>query len=76
RKIYGKGLNFKISLVIISLKGDLRENVSSIPEFLLISTETRGYRYENHKPTAAAIETAKMGDVFLVDHVRVFDIVS
>ena len=56
--------------------GVICENVSAIPEFLLISTEVKGYRYENHLPTAQAKETAKTNDVFLVDHVRVFDIVS
>lgn len=56
--------------------GTICENVSAIEEFILISTEVRGYRYENHLPTAQAKETAKMGDVFLVDHVRVFDLIS
>ena len=56
--------------------GTISENVSAIPEFLLISTEVRGYRYENHHPTAQAKETARVGDQFLVDHVRVFNIVS
>ncbi len=55
--------------------GTITENVSATEEFLLISTETRGYRYENHRPTAEAIATAKEGDSFLVDHVRVFDII-
>ena len=54
--------------------GVIAENVSGIEEFLLISTETRGYRHEDHRPTAEAKATAKVGDRFLVDHVRVFDI--
>ena len=54
--------------------GTITEYVSATEEFILISTETKGYRYENHLPTAKAIETAKTGDSFLVDHVRVFDV--
>ena len=54
--------------------GTITENVSATEEFLLISTETMGYRHEGHRPTAEAIATAKTGDDFLVDHVRVFDI--
>ena len=56
--------------------GIVTENVSAIEEFILISTEPRGYRNEDHLPTAEAKAAAKEGDVFLVDHVRVFDIVS
>ena len=56
--------------------GVICENVSGIEEFLLISTETRGYRFENHMPTEEAKATAKAGDVFLVDHVRVFDVIE
>lgn len=41
------------------------------PEFILISTEPKGYRYEDHKPTKEAFES--VGDVFVVDYVRVFD---
>ena len=55
--------------------GTIFENVSGIEEFLLISTEVRGYRYENHKPTARARAAAQTDDAFVVDHVRVFDIV-
>ncbi len=54
--------------------GEICENVSAIEEFLLISTETMGYRHENHRPTAQACEVARLGDTFLVDYVRVFDI--
>ena len=54
--------------------GIVTENISGIEQFILISTESKGYRYEAHRPLDSAIETAKVGDEFLVDHVRVFDI--
>lgn len=54
--------------------GRITEFVSAVPEFLLISTETMGYRKENHRPIKEAYEAAKAGDTFLVDHVRVFKI--
>ncbi len=54
--------------------GVITENVSGIEEFLLISTEPKGYRKENHRPTEEAHAAAKAGDTFLVDYVRVFDI--
>ena len=54
--------------------GVVTENVSGIEQFLLISTETIGYRKENHRPTEEAYAAARAGDTFLVDHVRVFDI--
>ncbi|MBQ3038893.1 MAG: glycoside hydrolase family 16 protein [Clostridia bacterium] len=45
--------------------------VSHIPQFILISTEVRGYRSADH----CATEEAKLavGDEFIVDYVRVFD---
>ena len=52
----------------------VEENVSAIDQFILISTECHGYRYENHRPTDEAVAAAKEGDTFVVDHVRVFDI--
>lgn len=54
--------------------GRVTENVSAIPQFILISTETRGYRFEDHRPTKEAYLAAQSGDTFLVDHVRVFNI--
>lgn len=54
--------------------GVVDENVSGIPQFILISTESRGYRKENHRPTEEAYAAARAGDTFLVDYVRVFDI--
>ena len=52
--------------------GHISEYVSHRPEFILISTEVRGYRYEDHKPIPEAFEN--LGDTFLVDYVRVFDV--
>ena len=54
--------------------GVITDHLSHTEEFILISTETKGYRHEDHLPTEEAKATAKAGDVFLVDHVRVFDI--
>ncbi len=54
--------------------GTIAEYVSDTEEFILISTETQGYRHETHRPTAEAIETARTGDTFLVDYVRIFDL--
>lgn len=54
--------------------GTVTENVSGADQFILISTETKGYRLQDHRPTEAAYATARAGDTFLVDHVRVFDI--
>ena len=54
--------------------GRISEFVSAVPEFLLISTETMGYRKEDHRPMREAFEAARAGDTFLVDHVRVFKI--
>lgn len=56
--------------------GVVTENISAIDQFILISTEARGYRKEDHRPTKEAHEAAKAGDSFVVDHVRVFDIVK
>ena len=52
--------------------GHISEYVSKRPEFILISTEVRGYRREDHKPIPEAYEN--QGDTFLVDYVRIFDI--
>ena len=54
--------------------GVVDKNVSGVDQFILISTEPRGYRKEDHRPTAEAFEAARAGDTFAVDHVRVFDI--
>ena len=52
--------------------GRICENVSKRPEFILISTESHGYRHELHAPISVASGNA--GDTFLVDYVRVFDV--
>lgn len=52
--------------------GRITENVSHRPEFILISTEPRGYRFEDHTPTEEAY--AAIGDTFAVDYVRVFEL--
>lgn len=51
--------------------GHINSFVTSKPEFILISTEPKGYRYENHCPTKEAYEA--IGDEFLVDYIRVFE---
>lgn len=48
--------------------------VSHRPEFILISTEVNGYRSKTHTATEEA-RTA-VGDTFVVDYVRVFDMIS
>ncbi len=54
--------------------GHIDEFVSKRPEFILISTEVQGYLHEDHLPVKAAFDN--QGDTFLVDYVRVFDIVK
>jgi len=51
--------------------GKVTEKLTGRPEFILISTEVHGYRYEDHTPTQEACEA--IGDTFVVDYVRVFD---
>ncbi|HJA93416.1 MAG TPA: glycoside hydrolase family 16 protein [Candidatus Eisenbergiella merdipullorum] len=51
--------------------GRIDGHVSHCPEFILISTEVKGYRHESHEPVKEAYES--LGDTFLVDYVRVFD---
>ena len=46
--------------------------VSEVPGFILIGTEVNGYRHEGHAPTEEA--KAAVGDKFIVDYVRVFDV--
>ncbi len=54
--------------------GRITDFPSDCPEFILISTEVTGYRFEDHKPVKEAFDS--VGDTFLVDHIRVFDIVE
>ncbi|MBQ7565940.1 MAG: glycoside hydrolase family 16 protein [Oscillospiraceae bacterium] len=53
--------------------GHCGKHITAVPEFILISTEVRGYRKEkfNKQPEPEAYDA--VGDTFLVDHVRVFD---
>lgn len=51
--------------------GHISEYVSHCPEFILISTEVKGYRTEAHTFSEAAKQS--VGDTFLVDFVRVFE---
>ena len=53
-------------------QGSTTNDVSQVPEFLLVSTEVKGYRVEGHKPKEEAYEAWEAGDEFLVDYVRVF----
>ena len=52
--------------------GHIDKFVSKRPEFLLISTEVKGYRYEDHQPVKEAFDLVGR-DFFIVDYVRVFD---
>ena len=51
--------------------GKITEFLTARPEFILISTEVKGYRYEDHTPVKEAFDA--IGDTFLVDYVRVFE---
>lgn len=53
--------------------GHIDAHVSNRDEFILISTEVKGYRDQLRGPTPEAFAAAAAGDTFLVDHVRVFD---
>ena len=54
--------------------GMIAGNVSAADQFILISTETKGYRGPEHRPAEEAFASAEAGDTFAVDYVRVFDI--
>ena len=51
------------------------EAVSHAEEFLLVSTEIKGFR-KNNAPVPEAIAACEAGDAFIVDYVRVYDIVK
>ena len=53
--------------------GKITDFLTARPEFILISTEVRGYRREHHSFELEALEAYKAGDTFLVDHIRVFE---
>ena len=48
------------------------EVVSETEEFILVSTELKGFR-QNGKPVPEVIEACAAGDEFTVDYVRVYD---
>ena len=52
--------------------GHIFQYISKRPEFILISTEVKGYRHDDHQPVQAAYDIVGK-DTFLVDYVRVFD---
>lgn len=52
--------------------GRITDYVSHCPEFILITTEVKGYRHADHTPIPEAWEAIKAGDTFLVDYIRVF----
>jgi len=51
--------------------GRITDKLTARPEFILISTEVKGYRTEAHAPVPAAFDA--IGDTFAVDYVRVFE---
>ena len=51
--------------------GKVTDKLTTRPEFILISTEVKGYRKAEHAPVPEAFDA--LGDTFLVDYVRVFD---
>ena len=51
--------------------GKITDKLTARPEFILITTEVKGYRHQNHQPLPEAFES--VGDTFLVDYIRVFD---
>lgn len=51
--------------------GKIQKYITARPEFILISTEVRGFREKAHEPRPEAYDS--VGDTFLVDYVRVFD---
>ena len=60
------------------------EAVSHVPEFILITTEAKGCRkpdavdptYGSGKATSESYATSRTGDDFVVDYVRVYDLVA
>lgn len=53
--------------------GKVTEHLTARPEFILISTEVRGYRKPERTAMPEAREAMEAGDTFLVDYVRVFE---
>ncbi len=51
--------------------GKITDKLTGRPEFIIISTEVSGYRFEDHRPVQEAFDN--QGDTFVVDYIRVFD---
>ena len=51
----------------------ITEPVSHIPQFILLTTEARGYRSSKHAASEEAKAASAANDTFVVDYVRVFD---
>ena len=51
--------------------GKIEDFFCDYPLFILISTEVKGYRKEQHVPSQEAYDS--VGDTFVVDYVRVFE---
>lgn len=51
----------------------ITEGVSQRPEFILISTECKGYRAGDGRTPDEELKRAVLPDAFVVDHVKVFD---
>ncbi len=56
--------------------GHIDGPVSHVEQFILLSTEVNGYRAKGLSATDEAREAARLGDAFIVDYVRVFDIIE
>lgn len=54
--------------------GKITEHLTARPEFILISTEVKGYRKAEHGHTFTPESKESVGDTFLVDYVRVFEL--
>lgn len=50
------------------------ENVSHVPQFILLTTEVQGYRRTNTENAPYIIKDGFTDDAFIADYVRVFDI--
>lgn len=51
----------------------METHLTACPEFILISTEVRGYRREDAGFSFVPEAAESVGDTFMVDYVRVFD---
>jgi len=49
------------------------DNVSQVPQFILLTTEVQGYRSSNVKPAPYENQGEFVDDAFIVDFVRVYD---